>query len=272
MNVALFDRAAARGDRGMGRNAILALVMVLAAEARADDVAPLPAAVTVRVGVPSAPDAVAGFDRSLFAEAAREAGYGVIFDVMPSPAALAGLDAGRVDVAAGPFPPEAARRRRALAAVAVDGDGLLKRRGDNSTGTVQAVSGKVVDLLGLPAGAAQLRADVAALGARVAARPKAFADPLRDLAAGRLAALVGPWFEAAAVALARPDSFEIVGPPFGRTVRLAPLMRADRPDLAARLDGAIARMTADGRVAALQRRWFGIAFDTAGRPAAPPKP
>ncbi len=248
----------------MGRFAICALFIAFLTPAWAGDAAPATDDVMLRVGVPSSPDAVAGFDRSLFAEAAREAGFGVIFDTMPPGAALAGLDAGRLDVAAGPFPPEAAGRRHALAATAVDGDGLLKRRGDTSTGSARDLSDKVVALLGLSAGAARFRADAAALGARLAPPPKAFADPLRDLAAGRLAALIGPWFDVAAAARAQPDLFEIVGPPFGRTVRLVPLMRADRPDLAARLDGALARMMADGRLADLQRRWFGIAV--------PPKP
>ncbi len=250
----------------MGRIAILALTAALALPARADD-APVPPAATLRVGVPAGPDAVAGFDRDLFAEAAREAGLGVIFAVMPPGAALAALDAGRLDVAAGPFPPDAASGRRALAPVAADGDALLKRRGDGSLGGPRDAAGKLLGELGPPAGAARLRAEAAALHARLSSPRPAFPDPLADLASGRVAALIGVVPEVASAALARPDAYEVVAPGVGPTVRLAPLARADRPDLAARLDAALGRIRADGRLAEVQRRWFGLAFDPpAGHP------
>ena len=253
----------------MGRTAILVLVIACAAPARASDPAVVPAAATLRVGVPPEPDPAAGFDRSLFAEVARVAGFGVIFDAMPAAAARAALDAGRLDVAAGPFPLDARPGDRALLPVAATGDALLKRRGDGSVKTAQDLAGKVLGLLAPPGGGGKLRREVTALRARLDPRPKAFGDPLRDLAAGRLAAVVGAVAELTAVALAHPDGFEVVGPPIGPTVRLAPLMRADRPDLAVRLDAAIAAMKKDGRLADLQRRWFGILFDPPDQPVAP---
>lgn len=256
----------------MGRIAILAVVVALAAPARAGDVvAPAPGG-TVRVGVPAGPDPVAGFDRSLFAEVSREAGLGAVFEVMPPEAAPAALDAGRIDVAAGPFPFDRAAERLALGPVATDGDALLKRRGDGSLGLPAQAAGKVLGLLGPAPSLPRLRAEVAMLRARAAAPPRAFADPLRDLAAGRVAALVGELPDVAAAALARPDGFEVVGPAFGRTRPTVSLLRADRPDLAARLDAALARMRADGRLAAVQRRWFGLADPPAAQPVATAKP
>lgn len=274
----------------MGRIAILALAIALAGPARAE-VAPGPALSTLRVGVPAEPDAVAGFDRSLFAEAAREAGLGVVFEVVPPGAALVELDADLLDVAAGPYPPGAALRHLALAPVAGDGDALLKRRGDGSLKTPEDAAGKRVGTLsalpwagprnlarsrqgaeqdclgsptpscsGPPAGAARLRAGAVALHARFVPPRPAFPDPLADLAAGRLAALIGALPEVAAAAAGRPDAYEVVGPALGGTVRLAPLVRPDRPGLAARLDAALERMRADGRLADVQRRWFGLAF------------
>lgn len=255
----------------MGRIAILAMAVALAGAARAEDAGPAPASDTLRVGVPAEPGATAGFDRDLFGAAAREAGLGVSFTVVRPGDAPAELDAGRIDAAAGPFPPDAAIGRRALAPVAGDGDALLKRRGDGSLAAPADAAGKVLGVLGPPPGAARLRSAAAALHARVSARTLAFADPMRDLATGRVAALVGSLPDVAAAALARPDAYEVVGPVLGRGVRLAPLVRADRPDLAVRLDAALARMKADGRLAEMQRRWFGIAFDPPA-PAGPPKP
>lgn len=281
----------------------LALSAALAPPALAEG-----ATATLRVGVPAGPDPVAGFDRSLFAEAAREAGLGVVFAVMPPGAALDALGAGRIDVAAGPFRPgdapgRAAAGRRAtgfrsalplasrlaspLALLAPDGDALLKRRGDGSVKLPGDAAGKTVGLLGpapiaasiavpIPAAtAARLRAGAGALRARAAAAaPRAFADPLGDLAAGRVAALVGALPDVAAAALARPEGFEVVGLVPGRAGAPpsagAALVRADRPDLADRLGAAIGRMRADGRLAAVQRRWFGVALDSSppGQPAA----
>lgn len=272
-----------------------ALAAVIAGPASAGE--PVP---TLRVAVPAGPDAVAGFDRDLFAEAAREAGFGVIFEVMPPEAAPAALDAGRVDVAAGPYrpggvpgqapgqapeqapgqPSGSPAGRRVLAALAPDGDALLKRRGDGSVKLPADAAGKVVGMLGpapIPAPtAARLRAGAEALGARVALPPRAFPDPPGALAAGRVAALIGGLPEVAAAALARPDAFEVVGLVPGRAgpppAAGAAVMRVDRPDLAGRIEAALGRMRADGRLAAAQRRWFGVAPAPAAASAAAPAP
>ena len=232
---------------------VLALLGVPGPAAAGED---RPAPVALSVAVPPGSGPAAGFDRDLFGAVARDLGAGIaVVEVAPADA-LAGLDAGRWDVAAGPFAPAEIRARRALPPVATGGVALLKRRGDGGLPTAAAVAGKRV---GVPdAGvAAAVRALAAASKARVALR-RSFrpGDGEADLAAGRVAALAGPVEAVAAAALARPEAVEVVGPPFGAAPRLAPAMRPgpEAAALAGAVAGALGRMRADGRLAALQRR------------------
>ncbi len=211
----------------------------------------------------------ARFDRDLFAALAQEVGMGLAWIDVPPTDALAALDRGRFDVAAGPFAPEtlaAAAEHLALPPVAVAGEAVLRRRGDGSVTQAADLAGKSLGLLGTAADTAATRRLLASLTARVPHRPT-LVEPTADLAAGRLAALAGPLDAVAAAWLARPDLFEVLGPPLGRTVRLAPAVR--RGALAETLAGGLRRMRADGRLAALQQRWFGLVFDP---PDAPPVP
>lgn len=246
-----------------------AILPALLAPAAADEAGAPPARLTVAVPPGSGP--TAGFDRDLFAALAVDIGSGITVVEAPPAAALAGLDGGRFDVAAGPFAPGEAAGRRALPPVAIGGEALLKRRGDGALLEAADVAGKRIGVPDAAVGAS-VRRLAAALKARVTLhgsfRP---GDGEGDLAAGRVAALAGSVEAVAAAALARPGAVEVVGPPFGAAPRLAPAMRpgpeADR--LAGVVAGALRRMRADGRLAALQRRWFGLAFDP---PAAVPVP
>ena len=242
--------------------------------ARADPVsAPAPARPaigTLRVAVDPGTGPAAGFDRELFGDVAREIGATPAFAEMSREAALSGLGAGHYDVAAGPFAPAEAAGRRWLAPVAPGGDALLKRRGDGAILSGTDIAGKAVGMAGSPAEVARLRALATRLGARPVLRPgwRAAALP-DDLAAGRLAAVAGSLESLAATALARPDRFEIVGFAPRPADRRGPVLGADAEaaPLAEAVAAAIARRAADGRLATLQRKWFGIALD-----AAPPPP
>ena len=225
---------------------------------------------SLRVAVEPGAGPAAGFDRDLFDAVAREIGATPAFSEVSREAALSGLGAGRYDVAAGPFAPAEAAGRHWLAPVAPGGDALLKRRGDGAILSGTDMAGKVVGLAGSSAEVARLRAAAAKLKARPVLRPgwRAAALP-DDLAAGRLAAVMGPLDALAATALARPERFEIVGLSGRPADRRGPVLRSQTEDatLAEGVAAAVARMAADGRLAALQRKWFGIALD-----AAPPSP
>lgn len=219
---------------------------------------------TLAVGAAPASAAWGGFDRDLFAEVGRDIGVGIVWVEVPREAALAALDAGRFDVAAGPFAATEAPRHRLLPPVAERGDALLKRRGDGAVTKPADLAGKSVGIVPDAAAATRLRALVVGFHARAAKRTSFVRhDAEADLATGRLAAVAGPLDDIAAAALARPDVFEVVGPPFGPTARMAPALRPDSgaTPLADTLAGALGRMRADGRLASLQRKWFGLVFD-----------
>lgn len=226
---------------------------------------------TLAVGVAPASAAWGGFDRDLFGEVGHELGVVIVWVEVPREAALAALDAGRFDVAAGPFAATEAPRHRLLPPVAERCDALLKRRGDGAVTKPADVAGKSVGIVPGAGAAMRLRALVVGLHARAAKRSNLVrGDAEADLAAGRLAAVAGPLDDIAAAALARPDMFEVVGPPVGPTARVAPALGPDAARLADTLAGALGRIRADGRLAALQRKWFGLVFDPADAPRASP--
>lgn len=244
--------------------AALALGFAPAALAGPDGLPPARADPPLTVGVSpgSAPDAA--FSRELFAAVALDLGRPVAWIEVPRSSALGDLAAARFAVAAGPFSPAEAAGRRALPAVSSLGDAILKRAGDGALRSPSDLAGKSLGLLGGPADAPRLRAVAAALRARVPSRPR-LADAVADVLAGRLAAAAGPLGLVAAAFDEHPALLEAVGPPVGPVTRLVPVMMpgSDADAVAA----ALTRMRADGRLAALQRRWFGLALDP---PAAKP--
>lgn len=238
------------------------------------DPVPVPASLAVAVDPGTAP--ATGFDRELFGEIGRELGVAVRFAEVPRAAALAGLGTGLYDVVAGPLTAAEAGPLRALPPVARRGDALLKRRGDGGLLVPADLAGKVVGIAGDPATVARLRRAVSALRARATLRPAWRAAALPDdLAAGRLAAIAGSIEAVAGTALSRAGAFEVVGPLPGPSVPLAPVMRpsAAAAPLGDAMAAAIGRIRADGRLAALQRKWFGVPLEPqppAPRPAAAP--
>lgn len=246
---------------------LLWLVVASCPAAAAEDVtAPAAPRPVLTVGVEPGAGPCARFDRDLFTAVAQIMGMGVLWVEVAREDALAGLARSRYDVAAGPFAPNVATGLAPLPPVLVGGDGILKRRGDGALQKPADIAGKAVALIGPSAQTTRLRAWVVASHGRLPRR-SSLSDAVADLAAGRLAALVGSLDAVAAARRPRPDLFDIVGPPSKATARLAP---AARPGpLADRISAALARMRADGSLAALQQHWFGLVFDP---PDPPPQP
>ena len=143
-------------------------------------------------------------------------------------------------------------------------DALLKRASDTSLKQSSDISGKTV---GAGKGSAQLDQ----LKAYIATLPKPpevreYVDnnqAYADLAAGRIVAVANSMTNIAYVAKQRPDTFAVVQPPFGAKVYFAYCMRkdADSKPLADAFNAALIKMHNDGRLAALQKKWFGVAMD-----------
>jgi polar amino acid transport system substrate-binding protein len=98
-----------------------------------------------------------------------------------------------------------------------------------------------------------------------------FNEAYADLAARRIVAVGNSLPNIAFVAKQKPDTFEVVLPTFGAKSYFGFIGRKD-PEYASLMDAvdkAMLKIKADGRMATLQKKWFGQSFDT---PDAVPTP
>ena len=208
----------------------------------------------------------AGFNKDLFAEVGKEMGVKVRFIDLPWPSVLPGLEAGKFDMVGGPLTMTKARAERyAFSLPIADAtDALLKRANDPSIKASGDISGKTV-------GAGKSSAQLEQLKTYIATLPKPpevreYVDnnqAYADLAAGRIAAVANSLTNIAYVAKQRPDTFAVVQPAFGNKVYFAYCLRkdADSKPLLDAFNAALVKLNKDGRLAALQKKWFGTAMD-----------
>ena len=119
----------------------------------------------------------------------------------------------------------------------------------------------------------QVKAYVAKLPGKVMVREyidnnQAYAD----LAAGRIAAVGNSLPNNGYVAAKRPDTFALVQPTFGVKTYFAfiGLNDPDSKTLMDAVDSALVSMEKDGRMAAIQKKWFGTTMELPARPIEKP--
>ncbi len=208
-----------------------------------------------------------GLNVDLFQEIGQEMGVKIDWVALPWEGVLPGLEAGKFDLVAGPATITKARmeRYRFLPPIGEATDALMKRKGDTSVMKPADIAGKTVGAGKASSQLAQLQDYAKTMPTKVTVREyvgnnEAYAD----LAAGRLAAVANSLTNIAFVAKQRSDTFEVVDPPFGPKSYFGYIIPKD-PDHAALADAvqaAMLKIKADGRLAALQKKWFGAAFDT----------
>ena len=180
---------------------------------------------------------------------------------------LPGLESAKFDMVAGPAIITKARLERYVfsAPVAEGTVALVKRASDASLQKPADIAGKTVGGGRASNQLAQLKAFAATLSPPATVREYSGAHQgLADLAAGRIVAYVNSLPNAAAAAKARPEVFATVLPPFGVKSYFGYIGRKDAASasLMQAVDDAMAKMRADGRMATLQKKWFGTTFDT----------
>ncbi|WP_237478579.1 transporter substrate-binding domain-containing protein [Lichenibacterium dinghuense] len=254
----------------------LALAGLAAGAARAEDaLARVKAAGVLRVGTETAfapfdfidAGKHVGLNVDLFEAAAKDMGLKLEWVALPWEGVLPGLEAGRFDVVAGPATITKARmeRYRFLPPIADATAALMKRTGDADIKVPADIAGRTVGGQKSSAQLAQLQDFAKTLGKPVTVREYvANTDAYADLAAGRIAAAANSLTNIAYVAKTRPDTFAVVSPPFGPKSYFGYIIpkSPDAAPLADALSAEILRMKADGRLAALQVKWFGSSFDT----------
>jgi polar amino acid transport system substrate-binding protein len=210
-----------------------------------------------------------GMNSELFAEVGKALNLRIRFQDLPWPGVLPGLEAGRFDLVAGPATITRARmeRYRFCAPIADATVALLKRASDAAIQKPEDIGGKTVGCAQATAQLTQLQNFVREKSLDVQIREyQSFSESYADLAAGRIVAVANSLPNIAYVAQQR-RVFSVVQPPFGAKVYFGYLGRKD-PETAPLLDaidGVIDAMRGDGRLAALQTKWFGQAFEVPPR-------
>lgn len=209
----------------------------------------------------------AGLNIDLFNEIGKELGVKIEWVALPWDGVLPGLEAGQFDMVAGPATITKARseRYRFLSPIAEATVALLKRKGDETIKKPEDIAGKLVGGGKATAQLAQTEAFGKTLPGGIKTREYVgYNEAYADLAAGRIVAVGNSLPNIAYVASQKPDTFELVLPPFG-TPSYFGYIGTKKPEDKALLDAvdaAIVKIKSDGRMAKIQQKWFGTTFKT----------
>jgi polar amino acid transport system substrate-binding protein len=204
-----------------------------------------------------------GVDRDLIDEVGKELGVKVKYLDLPWTSVLPGLEAKKFDFVIAPvtITKERMKRYSFTVPIAEATVALMKRADDNSITKPEDLAGKTV-------GGQKGTAQVAQLGefSKTLPKPitiKEYADnnqSYADLAAGRLDASVNSLPNLGYAASKRPDTFAVVMPPFGKPSYYSWVGRLDDTSLTDAISAALVKIQEDGRLAAIQKKWFGAAI------------
>jgi len=188
---------------------------------------------------------------------------------LPWQGILPGLAAGRFDyvVTSVTVTPERMKAYHLSAPIADATMALLKRKGDASITKPEDIAGKAV---GSQAGSAQLAAlETFAATLKDKGGPVTvstytdFSEAYADLGAGRIQAVVNSLPNLLEAARQRPDVFEVVLPTFGPKTYFSWAGRndADSASLNALMDTELVKLNTSGKLAKLQKKWFGAPME-----------
>ncbi|KQM30763.1 ABC transporter substrate-binding protein [Rhizobium sp. Leaf68] len=188
---------------------------------------------------------------------------------LPWQGILPGLAAGRFDyvVTSVTVTPERMKAYHLSAPIADATMALLKRKGDATITKPEDIAGKAV---GSQAGSAQLAAlETFAATLKDRGGPVTvstytdFSEAYADLGAGRIQAVVNSLPNLLEATRQRPDLFEVVLPTFGTKTYFSWAGRndADSASLNALMDAELVKLNTSGKLAELQKKWFGAPME-----------
>lgn len=214
-----------------------------------------------------------GLNMDLMNEVAKEMGVKTEWTALPWEGVLPGLEAKKFDMVTGPVTITKARmeRYRFTPPIAEATVALLKRKGDKTVMKPEDIAGKPVGGGKASAQLAQLKTFAESLGKADVREYPGNNEAYADLAAGRIVAVGNSLPNISYVASQRSDTFEVVKPAFGLKSYFGYVARKDDDSatLMAAITTAMLKVKADGRLAKIQKKWFGDSFDT---PDAVPNP
>ncbi|KQZ92644.1 ABC transporter substrate-binding protein [Rhizobium sp. Root564] len=188
---------------------------------------------------------------------------------LPWQGILPGLAAGRFDyvVTSVTVTPERMKAYHLSAPIADATMALLKRKGDATITKPEDIAGKAV---GSQAGSAQLAALETFAGTLkdkggpvTVSTYTDFSEAYADLGAGRIQAVVNSLPNLLEAARQRPDVFEVVLPTFGPKTYFSWAGRndAESASLNALMDAELVKLNTSGKLAELQKKWFGAPME-----------
>jgi len=216
-----------------------------------------------------------GYSIDLMDLVAADLGVKIHYQDLPFVSVLPGLDAKKYDMVEATSTITKARVERYYFTLPImDGTvALVKRKGDTSIMKPADIAGKVV---GGTKGSAQTKvlqdyAKTLPGGVQEVKEYIGSPNAYADLQAGRIVAVAGSLPNLAYLVKTRPDTFELVQPPFGPRAYLAWLARKDdaSKQLIDAVNASLVKLTKAGKVKELQMKWFGVSVDlpTDGVPA-----
>lgn len=203
-----------------------------------------------------------GMTKDLFDEVSKEIGVEPVYQDIPWPAELPGLEVGRFDIVIAPVTITAERQERyTFTPPIADATVSLVGRADNDElRKPEDIAGKRVGVQQGTAQFRQLQAYGETLGGVDVREYGTTDEAYADLAAGRLDAVAGSLPNLTYLVKNRGDTFALFEPAsFGEPTYFAWVLRKEEASesFAAAIHDAMVKMTEDGRVQAIQEKWLG---------------
>ena len=210
-------------------------------------------------------DVYTGVDRDLIDAVGKDLGVRVKYLDLPWTSVLPGLEARKFDFVIAPVTITAERMKRYSFTVPIaEATVALMKRADDASIT------KPSDLAGKTVGGGKGTAQVAQLAEYSKTLPKPIEikeyvdnnQSYADLAAGRVDASVNSLPNLGYVVSKRPETFALVMPPFGKPSFYSWVGRLGAEDqpLTDAISAILVKRQEDGRLAAIQKKWFGQAI------------
>lgn len=207
-----------------------------------------------------------GVTKDLFDEVTKELGVEPVYQDIPWTAELPGLEVGKFDIIIAPvtITPERLERYAFSVPIADATVGLVRAANSDVIQKPEDIAGKTVGVQQGTAQFAQLEAYGESLGGITIREYGTTDEAYADLVTGRLDAVAGSYPNLAYLVKQRGETFALPEPAtFGEPKYFAWAMQNDEDSasLVAAINDALLKMTDDGRVAAIQEKWFGAATE-----------
>lgn len=203
-----------------------------------------------------------GMTKDLFDEVSKELGVEPVYQDIPWTAELPGLEVGKFDIIIAPvtITPERQERYTFTPPIADATVSLVKAAGNDAMQKPEDIKGKTVGVQQGTAQFKQLKAYGDKLGGVTIKEYGTTDEAYADLAAGRLDAVAGSLPNLTYLVKNRPETFALFKPAqFGEPTYFAWALRKEEASesFAKAIEEAIAKMTKDGRIEAIQKKWLG---------------